>query len=121
MLLQNYRVGKIDRFGLDYKTVAQGNPSIIYASVSGFGTKGARIGQAATDSVMQAYTGIMSINRDATGNAAADQHARDRFCHRALHLPGGLGCALQARDERHGRTYRDQPARGVFGVSRKRH
>ena len=67
VLLQNYRVGKIDRFGLDYKTVAQGNPSIIYASVSGFGTKGDRIGQAATDSVMQAYTGIMSINRDATG------------------------------------------------------
>ncbi|MGI9479688.1 MAG: CaiB/BaiF CoA transferase family protein [Hyphomicrobiaceae bacterium] len=67
VLLQNYRVGKIDRFGLDYKTVAQHNPSIIYASVSGFGTRGDRIGQPATDSVMQAYTGIMSINRDARG------------------------------------------------------
>ena len=67
VLLQNYRVGKIDRFGLDYKTVAAGNPSIIYASISGFGTRGDRIGQPATDSVMQAYTGIMSINRDARG------------------------------------------------------
>lgn len=67
VLLQNYRVGKIDRFGLDYQTVAKGNPSIVYASVSGFGTRGERIGQPATDSVMQAYTGIMSINRDARG------------------------------------------------------
>jgi len=67
VLLQNYRVGKIDRFGLDYKTVTKNNPSIVYASVSGFGTRGERIGQPATDSVMQAYTGIMSINRDARG------------------------------------------------------
>jgi crotonobetainyl-CoA:carnitine CoA-transferase CaiB-like acyl-CoA transferase len=52
---------------LDYQTVSKSNPSIIYASVSGFGTKGPRIGQPATDSVMQAYTGLMSINLDRTG------------------------------------------------------
>jgi crotonobetainyl-CoA:carnitine CoA-transferase CaiB-like acyl-CoA transferase len=40
---------------------------VIYASVTGFGTRGERIGQPATDSVMQAYTGMMSINRDARG------------------------------------------------------
>lgn len=67
VLVQNYRVGKIDRFGLDYATVAAGNPTIIYASISGFGTRGERIGQPATDSVMQAYTGVMSINRDQHG------------------------------------------------------
>lgn len=67
ILLQNYRVGKIDRFGLDYQTIVKSNPSIIYGSVSGFGTRGPRIGQPATDSVMQAYTGLMSINRDPTG------------------------------------------------------
>jgi len=67
VLVQNYRVGKIDRFGLDYKTVAKANPDIIYTSVSGFGQHGPRIAQPATDSVMQAYTGLMSINRDASG------------------------------------------------------
>jgi len=67
VLVQNYRVGKIDRFGLDHATVAKVNPTIVYASVSGFGTFGPRIGQPATDSVMQAYTGIMSINRDDRG------------------------------------------------------
>ena len=67
VIIQNFRVGKIDRFGLDYKTVARTNPTVVYAAVTGFGGQGARIHQPATDSVMQAYTGIMSINRDATG------------------------------------------------------
>ena len=67
VVIQNFRVGKIDRFGLDYDTVAKTNPAVIYAAVTGFGAQGPRIHQPATDSVMQAYTGIMSINRDATG------------------------------------------------------
>lgn len=67
VIIQNFRVGKIDRFGLDYKTVAQTNPAVVYAAVTGFGRQGPRIHQPATDSVMQAYTGIMSINRDASG------------------------------------------------------
>ncbi len=67
VILQNYRVGKIKRFGLDYETVAASNPSVVYASISGFGTRGKRITQPATDSVMQAYTGVMSINRDVRG------------------------------------------------------
>jgi len=67
VLVQNYRVGKIDRFGLDYATVAKTNPDLVYTSISGFGAEGPRIAQPATDSVMQAYTGLMSINRDATG------------------------------------------------------
>jgi crotonobetainyl-CoA:carnitine CoA-transferase CaiB-like acyl-CoA transferase len=67
VIIQNFRVGKIDRFGLDYTTVTKTNPAVVYAAVTGFGQEGPRIHQPATDSVMQAYTGIMSINRDATG------------------------------------------------------
>lgn len=67
VMIQNYRVGKLDRFRLDYQSVAATNPSVIYTAVSGFGNSGPRIGQPATDSVMQAYTGLMSINRDANG------------------------------------------------------
>ena len=40
---------------------------VIYLSVTGFGNEGPRRDLPATDSVMQAYTGMMSINRDATG------------------------------------------------------
>jgi crotonobetainyl-CoA:carnitine CoA-transferase CaiB-like acyl-CoA transferase len=67
VIIQNYRVGKIDKFKLDYASVKQSNPEIIYLSISGFGATGPLADQPATDSVMQAYTGLMSINRSPTG------------------------------------------------------
>jgi crotonobetainyl-CoA:carnitine CoA-transferase CaiB-like acyl-CoA transferase len=67
VFIQNYRVGKIDKFALDYESVKKSNPEVIYLSITGFGPKGPRFDQPATDSVMQAYTGMMSINRGPTG------------------------------------------------------
>ena len=67
VFIQNYRVGKIDKFALDYAAVKKSNPEVIYVSITGFGPKGPRFDQPATDSVMQAYTGMMSINRGPTG------------------------------------------------------
>src|SRR3954471_3533294 len=67
VFIQNYRVGKIDKFALDYESVKKSNPEVVYLSITGFGPKGPRCDQPATDSVMQAYTGMMSINRGPTG------------------------------------------------------
>ena len=67
VLIQNYRVGKIDKFKLDYASVQKTNPNIIYLSITGFGATGPLADQPATDSVMQAFTGLMSINRDVNG------------------------------------------------------
>ena len=67
VLIQNYRVGKIDKFKLDYASVQKTNPNIIYLSIPGFGASGPLADQPATDSVMQAFTGLMSINRDVNG------------------------------------------------------
>ena len=67
VFIQNYRVGKIDKFKLDYASVKKSNPNVIYLSISGYGAKGPLRDQPATDSVMQAHTGMMSINRSAAG------------------------------------------------------
>ena len=67
VMIQNYRVGKLKKLSLDYDSVAKINPKIIYVAVTGFGQNGPRRDQPATDSVMQAYTGMMSINRDING------------------------------------------------------
>lgn len=67
VLIHNYRVGKIDRFKLDYESVKKTNPNVVYAHITGFGATGPRADNPATDSVMQAYTGMMSINRDVNG------------------------------------------------------
>lgn len=67
VLIQNFRVGKIDKFALDYENVRKSNPEVIYLAITGFGPRGPRCDDPATDSVMQAYTGMMSINRGPTG------------------------------------------------------
>ena len=67
VLLQNYRPGVIEKFGLDYDSVRGENPDVIYLSLTGFGPEGPKAKHPATDSVMQAFSGFMSINRDAAG------------------------------------------------------
>ena len=67
VIIQNYRVGKLTKFGLDYDSLVKVNPKVVYVAVTGFGQTGPRNDQPATDSVMQAYTGMMSINRDING------------------------------------------------------
>ena len=67
IVIHNYRIGKIDRFGLDYATLRKSNPAVVYAWITGFGPRGPKVEHPATDSVMQAFTGIMSINRDKDG------------------------------------------------------
>ncbi|WP_162409114.1 CaiB/BaiF CoA transferase family protein [Acuticoccus sediminis] len=67
VVIENYRPGVTRRLGLDYETVATANPSVVYATVTGFGETGPNRDLPATDTVMQGYTGFMSINRDTEG------------------------------------------------------
>ena len=67
VLLENFRPGGLARFGLDYETVAAGNPRLIYASISGFGSgpKGAAL--PGYDLIVQAISGLMSLTGDPDG------------------------------------------------------
>ena len=59
VLLHNYRPGVMERLGLGYEVVSQYNKRIIYATASGYGTRGPRAGQRALDIAGQATGGIM--------------------------------------------------------------
>ncbi len=66
--IENFRVGALARFGLDYDTARAINPALVYVSISGFGTaKGARL--PGYDLVVQAVSGLMSLTGDADGPA----------------------------------------------------
>ena len=67
VILENYRPGVLKRFGLDYPSVTQENPSVVYLSITGFGQVGPKAKLPATDSVMQAFSGLMSVNRESNG------------------------------------------------------
>lgn len=61
VFVENYRRGVPERLGIDYESLRKVNPRIIYCSISGFGDSGPRREQAAYDSVMQAFVGIMHM------------------------------------------------------------
>lgn len=65
IVLENFKVGTLKRFGLDYDSLRAVNPAIIYASVTGFGQDGPRATQAAYDFMMQAMGGLMSVTGEA--------------------------------------------------------
>ena len=62
VLVENFRPGVMRRLGLDYDTVKALNARIVYCSVTGFGPQGPLSGKAATDSVVQAHTGMAVAN-----------------------------------------------------------
>jgi crotonobetainyl-CoA:carnitine CoA-transferase CaiB-like acyl-CoA transferase len=67
VLIENYRPGIAQRLGLGYEDIARVNPDIIYVSVSGFGLTGEKSRLAATDTVMQGFSGMMALNPDPSG------------------------------------------------------
>ena len=67
ILLENYKVGTLARFGLGYEDLKAVNPRLVYCSVSGFGQSGPRHGQVAYDFVIQAMGGLMSITGERDG------------------------------------------------------
>ncbi len=61
IVLENYKVGDLARYGLDYETLSKDNPGLIYLSVTGFGQTGPRSAQAGYDTIIQGMTGIMTL------------------------------------------------------------
>src|SRR5207302_5997548 len=67
VLVENFRAGTVDRFGLDYTQLARSNPRLIYVSISGFGRTGPYANVAGYDGALQAFGGFMSINGEVDG------------------------------------------------------
>ena len=61
VLIENFRPGALERAGLDYISLKQNHPRLIYTSISGFGHTGPRRHQPGYDAVIQAEGGLMSI------------------------------------------------------------
>jgi crotonobetainyl-CoA:carnitine CoA-transferase CaiB-like acyl-CoA transferase len=66
VLVQNFKPGDLARYDLDYESVSAANPSVIYASISGFGSSGGR-NMPGYDLMVQAMSGLMSLTGDPDG------------------------------------------------------
>ncbi|UWQ28201.1 CaiB/BaiF CoA-transferase family protein [Leisingera sp. M523] len=61
ILIENFKVGGLKKYGLDYDSLAQINPRLIYCSVTGFGQDGPYAKRAGYDFLLQGMSGLMSI------------------------------------------------------------
>ena len=87
VVIENFRTGTMESFGLGYETLAAINPRLIYCSVSAFGRTGPRKDSPGYEALMQAFSGIMSITGEPGGQPV---RAGVSF----LDLSTGMLCAL---------------------------
>lgn len=62
VVVENFRPGVAKRLGIDYETLKQKKPELVYCSISGYGQVGPRSGDKAYDSAIQAASGLFTLN-----------------------------------------------------------
>ena len=99
VLVENFRPGVTQRLGIDFDTLKQHNPRLIYASISGFGQDGPLSSRPAYDIVAQAMSGLMSVTGfAATGPTRSGESIGDLCA--GVYAAWAISSALFAR-ERH--------------------
>ena len=71
ILLENYKVGGLKKYGLDYEAIKAVNPRIIYCSITGFGQSGPYANRAGYDAMIQGMGGLMSLTGVPEGQPGA--------------------------------------------------
>jgi CoA:oxalate CoA-transferase len=87
VLVENFRPGVTDRMGIGYDAVSARNPTIIYASISGYGQTGPWVGRRAYAPVVGAESGSTQLQGDARGG----HYANDPMSHADVYT--GMECA----------------------------
>jgi crotonobetainyl-CoA:carnitine CoA-transferase CaiB-like acyl-CoA transferase len=67
VVLENFKVGGLEKYGLDYASLSAENPRLVYASITGFGQTGPRASQPGYDFLIQGMTGIMELTGEPDG------------------------------------------------------
>ena len=69
VLVENFRVGTMERIGLGWETLAEANPRLVYCQITGFGRTGPLSEKGGFDLIAQGYSGLMSITGEGPGRA----------------------------------------------------
>ena len=67
VLIENFKVGGLAKYGLDYDSLRQVNPKLIYCSITGFGQTGPYAHRAGYDFIIQGMSGLMSVTGEPDG------------------------------------------------------
>lgn len=94
ILLESFRPGAMRKLGLDYETVSQDNPKLIYASISGFGQTGPYAAKGGFDIVAQGMSGILKMTGHPGGHPAKVGIALNDIAGGTTALQGVLGAYI---------------------------
>lgn len=61
VVIENYKAGSLKKYGLDYETLSELNPKLVYCSITGFGQTGPRAPDPGYDFIIQGMGGLMSV------------------------------------------------------------
>jgi crotonobetainyl-CoA:carnitine CoA-transferase CaiB-like acyl-CoA transferase len=65
VVIEGYRPGVAQKLGIDYQTLSDGNPRLVYCSISGYGQDGPGARRPGSDTIIQGYSGLMSVTGEA--------------------------------------------------------
>ncbi|MEO1276321.1 MAG: CaiB/BaiF CoA-transferase family protein [Pseudomonadota bacterium] len=71
VLVENFKLGRLAKYGLDYESLAALNPRLVYCSITGFGQEGPYAPRAGYDFLIQGMAGLMSITGQPDGSPGA--------------------------------------------------
>lgn len=71
VLIENYKVGGLKKYGLDYQSLKQTHPQLVYCSITGFGQTGPYKDRAGYDFMIQGMGGLMSVTGEKEGEPGA--------------------------------------------------
>lgn len=98
VVIENFKVGGLAKYGLDYASLSAINPRLIYASITGFGQDGPYAARAGYDFLIQGMGGAMSITGDPEGQPTKTGYAvADLFS--GLYATIGILAALNRREQ----------------------
>ncbi|WP_415921788.1 CaiB/BaiF CoA transferase family protein [Tateyamaria sp. SN6-1] len=97
VVIENYKPGGLEKYGLDHATLLAAHPALVYCSISGFGQTGPNRAQPGYDLMAQGYGGIMSLTGEPDGTPMkVGVGIADVMC--GMYATIGILAALRHRD-----------------------
>ncbi len=102
-VIENYKPGTMEKFGINYDVLKEINPKIVFTSISGYGQNGPYAGHAAFDQTVQAESGMMSITGPEGGEPVKSGGSIADYSGGLMACIGTLMGILEAQKTGHGR------------------
>jgi crotonobetainyl-CoA:carnitine CoA-transferase CaiB-like acyl-CoA transferase len=119
VIIENFRVGVVDRLGLGYEALKHRNPGLVYLSVRGYGATGPMRDMGCTDPHCQAFCGYGSLNGVPGGSGQLMRYYAHHDLNTSMVLTFGILAALLER-EKSGRGQRVETSMLQAGIALQR-